>query len=323
MKIAITGGSGFLGLAVAEAAAARGHEVLLLDLSPPPAAFARHAALSGVAFAATDVCDSAALVRHAVDFGAETIVHLAAITANAALERTAAQRIVDINVGGTAAVLQAAATAGIRRIVHLSSIAVYGSIGRDPGGAETLREDSRLSADSLYGISKQAAEDVARRLAVVHDLGLTILRLGPLFGPWEHTGAARPDLSPHAQILRLGSDARLPHAMRADWLYSRDAAAAIVLVLERGDLGGETLNLGAGRSSTPAEWAAAARLPEPVLDAQSPNVTARIPPGRPPMDIRRLSAACGYAGTRDIALAAADHMAWVRSAGLQQEIVTP
>ncbi|WP_267461330.1 hypothetical protein [Aureimonas sp. SA4125] len=41
------------------------------------------------------------------------------------------------------------------------------------------------------------------------------------------------------------------------------------------------------------------------------------------MDIRRLSAACGYAGTRDIALAATGHMDWLRSAGLRQEIVTP
>lgn len=323
MRIAITGGSGFLGLAVAEAASARGHDVLLLDLSPPPAAFARHPSLSGVTFAAADVCDGARLARQIEDFGAEAIVHLAAITANAALERAAAQRIVEVNVGGTAAVLQAAATARVRRIVHLSSIAVYGSFGHDPDGSETLLEDTRRQPDSLYGITKQAAEAVAARLAVVHDLGLTVLRLGPLFGPWEHTGAARPDLSPHAQILRLGAAARLPHALQADWLYSRDAAAAIVLVLERGDLRGETFNLGAGRRSTPAEWAAAARLPEPVVDAHAPTVTARIPQGRPPMDIRRLSAACGYEGTREIASAAADHMAWLQSAGLQQEIVAP
>ncbi|ORE95136.1 NAD(P)-dependent oxidoreductase [Aurantimonas sp. 22II-16-19i] len=316
MKIAITGGSGFVGLAAAEAIAARGHDVALFDLSAPTAAFRSHPAIAGARFVRADICDGAMLAEAFAAERPEALLHLAALTSNEAMERRGAARIIAVNVGGTATTLEAAAKAGCRRIVALSSIAVYGSRRKDFGTAESLDETTPLCPDTLYGITKRAGEEVAHRLAELHDLELTVLRLGPIFGPWERPGEARPDLSPHAQILAQAAP-RLVNEMRADWLYSRDAGAAIAAVVEAAGLGGKTFNLGAGSLSTPREWAAATGIALPEISADAPTVTSRIPPSRPPLAIERLRAAIGAAGTRPITQAAADHMAWLDSVGVK------
>ncbi len=316
MKIAITGGSGFVGLAAAEALLARGHDVVSFDLSAPPAEFLSHPSLDKVRFVHADICCETMLAEAFASERPDALLHVAALTSNEAMERDGATRIVAVNIGGTATTLEAAAKAGCRRIVALSSIAVYGSRRTDFGDAEALEETAPLCPDTLYGITKRAGEDVAKRLAELHDLELTILRLGPIFGPWERPGEARPDLSPHAQILAQPAP-RLVNEMRADWLYSRDAGQAIAAVAETDGLGGETFNLGAGSLSSPREWAAASGIPLPEISVDAPTVSSRIPPLRPPLAIARLQAAVGHAGTRPIAEAAADHMAWLTTVGMK------
>ena len=312
MRIAITGGSGFVGLAAAEALVQHGHDVTLLDLSPPPADFASHGALRQTRFHRADVRDAGALGQALATARPDVLIHMAALTANDAMEKTAAAAIIAVNVGGTATVIEAAARQGCRRIISLSSIAVYGARGGDFGGRESIDETTSRRPDTLYGITKSAAEDVARRLAELHGLDLTILRLGPIFGAWEHPGDARPDLSPHAQILAQTAP-RLAHEMRADWLYSRDAGAAIAKVAEKKDLGVQTFNLGAGRMSSLLEWAEAAGLASPEMSPGAATVTLRTPRSRPPLAIDRLRDVIDYVGTRPLSEAAADHMAWLQT----------
>ncbi|WP_118134544.1 NAD(P)-dependent oxidoreductase [Oceanicella sp. SM1341] len=309
MRVAVTGGAGFIGLAAAEALLAAGHDVLALDLAPPPEAFAGHPGLAGLVFARCDVTDQEALTGALRGFGAQALVHLAAMTPDGETARRAAPRVVAVNVGGTVAAVEAAAAAGLGQMLAMSSVAVYGGTG--PWAGETLREDGPLAPDSLYGVTKQAAEALALHLAAARGLALTVLRLGPVFGPWERPGALRPDLSPHGRLLQLAAactPAVLPHAMAGDWLYSRDAGAGIAAALVAG--GGGVFNLGAGRLSTPADWAAAAGLPAPGTDPARANVTARVTPGRPMLDTAALARHCGYPGARPLAEAAADHMEW-------------
>ncbi len=58
MKVAITGGSGFIGLACAEALLARGHQVVLIDLTPPPGHYLARPALGGAVFETVDITDA-------------------------------------------------------------------------------------------------------------------------------------------------------------------------------------------------------------------------------------------------------------------------
>ena len=59
---------------------------------------------------------------------------------------------------------------------------------------------------ALYGISKVAAEQAALRIAQLRDIDVRVIRLGPVFGPWELPSRVRDALSPHHQILAMARD---------------------------------------------------------------------------------------------------------------------
>ncbi|WP_010140602.1 NAD-dependent epimerase/dehydratase family protein [Oceanicola sp. S124] len=185
--VLITGGAGFVGLALAEALRAQGDRVTLLDLAPPdPALFARPE-LAGTSYLPGDILDAARLQAELQRIRPEVVIHAAAMTPNGEAAQSQALRIAEVNVTGTLRVLAASAAAGVRDLLLLSSISVYGSLG---SGADQLREDGPARPDSLYGETKLAAEVLAARIAPTLGLRLAALRLGPLFGPWE--ACARP-----------------------------------------------------------------------------------------------------------------------------------
>src|SRR5919108_5238078 len=143
MVWAISGGAGFLGLHLARRLLADGHDVRSLALVPPAAS-----QLEGwVGEFRGDVRDGAAC-RDLVD-GARILVHAAA----ALPIRGSRDEIRSVNVDGTLALLAAAAEAGVRRVVFISSTAVYGVPEKHP-----IVEDDPLVGVGHYGQSKIDAE---------------------------------------------------------------------------------------------------------------------------------------------------------------------
>ncbi|RYY91608.1 MAG: SDR family oxidoreductase, partial [Comamonadaceae bacterium] len=236
MATFITGVCGFVGLALAEHLMWRGEDVIGFDRAPLPltASNAFEGLPGRFTMVVGDVCDAGALRQAMALHRPQRLVTLAAITADARRERTTPGAIFDVNVGGVIVALTAAADCGLTRVLHASSGAVYGASGN---GAAALHEDSTpLRPEGLYGISKQAAEGAALRLAALHGLDLVVGRLGTCFGPWEADTDVRDTLSAPLQVLRLaerGEAAVLPRDSRRDWLYVRDAAAGLVALLER------------------------------------------------------------------------------------------
>src|SRR3546814_1086781 len=115
MRVVVTGSSGHLGRAII-AARENGVDVVGYDRTPHPAT-----ATVG------DIGDGRAL-RRAFE-GADAVIHAAA--ANGGPGPEAVDRIERINVGGTEAVLEAALSAGVKRLIFTSTTAVYGAaIGR-------------------------------------------------------------------------------------------------------------------------------------------------------------------------------------------------
>jgi UDP-glucuronate 4-epimerase len=212
MAAFITGAAGFVGLAVTEALLARGERVTGFDLAPLSEYAARtFAGLPGrYDQVSGDVSDPDGLKAALRQSEASCVLHLAAVTAGAGREIADPVGIVRVNVGGAAATIEAAAACGIRRVLHLSSGSVYGASGRD---ADVLTEDTPLRPEQLYGITKQAGEAVALRLADLHRLDLSIGRLGTCFGRWEYATGARDTPSAPYQIVqaaRSGLPAILP-----------------------------------------------------------------------------------------------------------------
>lgn len=318
MRIVMTGGAGFIGLAAAEAFLARGHQVTLVDLAPPPADWLAHSGLAGVRFIQANVAERAALeaafTAPAAEAPYDVALHAAAITPDTAFSREKASLVAHVNFAATADVLEAAMAAGIRSVIVLSSVAIYGTKGTWDG--ETLTEQTALRPDTLYGITKAGAEALALHIGELHDYPVTSIRLGPVYGPWERAGTLRPNLSPQGQILALanaGEPPRLPSPMMGDWLYSRDAGLGLVLAAELAakTRAGKIFNLGAGRKWSPLDWCAAMGISTATIGTTHANVVARAPDSRPPLDITALQTATGFTGTRDTEAAARDHRLWL------------
>ncbi|KQP39930.1 NAD(P)-dependent oxidoreductase [Pseudorhodoferax sp. Leaf274] len=330
MPIFITGACGFVGLALAERLLHAGEAVVGFDRAPlPPAAARAFAALPGrFSLVQGDVRDTSALEAAMRAHRPQRLVTLAAITADARRERTTPGAIFEVNLGGVVAALTATAATGVRRIVHASSGSVYGASGID---AQALHEDSTpLRPEGLYGISKQAAEAAALRIAALHGLDLVVGRLGTCFGPWEADTGVRDTLSAPLQVLlraERGEAVRLPRESTRDWLYVRDAAAGLQALLDRPQLPRPVYNVAAGFMGRMSDWCAAVAAAHPGWSWQIAADTADIdyyaPYDRAPMDIAHLRADTGFVPRYDLRAAAEDFLAWRQQHGAAQPAPAP
>jgi len=164
MLYALSGGAGFLGLHLSRRLLADGHHVRTLDVVPLDDAKLE----SSVEELRGDVRD-ADQVRALVE-GADVVVHAAA----ALPIQASRESIRSVNVGGTENILQAARDAGVRRVVFISSTAVYGVPEKHP-----IEESDPLVGVGAYGESKIDAEALCRVAAV----DTTIIRPKTFVGP--------------------------------------------------------------------------------------------------------------------------------------------
>jgi len=202
-RVVVTGAQGFIGRALLDALALRGDRPVGIDL------------VGSADTLVGDVTDAHGDWQRALE-GADALVHTAAIVAEAGDRR----RFEAVNVGGTRAVCEAAARAGIAHVVHLSSIVVHGP-HRSPG--VLLDEDAdRVATGAPYTDTKIASEDAALEVAGREGLAVTIVRPGDVYGarsvPWVlrplelmrrrlfvHVDGGRPVLSPvHVDDLVAG-----------------------------------------------------------------------------------------------------------------------
>lgn len=252
--VLVTGACGFVGSAICEELVGRNLGVIAADLVPSRFPYADWA--GRVTFAYLDIRDSRSIAQVLHEHAVTHIVHAAAITPDMDREREDADTIIDVNVAAACRLMMAACETRPKRIVYLSSISAYGSATPSVDGR--FSEASSIpQPETLYGISKHAAEGAMRRLAYLYGLDLRIIRLGALFGPWEHATDARSLLSPHHQIAmhaRAGTRCMLPRAVPADWLYSRDAAERIAGVLLVEEIAPQLFNIGGGEITTLIDW---------------------------------------------------------------------
>jgi nucleoside-diphosphate-sugar epimerase len=164
--VAVTGAGGFIGGALCRRLVAEGATVHGLDIDEGAAGRVEG---GGAQFRACDMTDAAAIA--AALAGSELVVHTAAIVAD-----------VRVTVRGTRNVLDAAAAAGVRRVVHISSIAIWGSEFR-----ADLPEDAEPRPSGWpYQDTKAASDVLARRR------GAVVVRPGDVYGPGSKQWSIRP-----------------------------------------------------------------------------------------------------------------------------------
>jgi nucleoside-diphosphate-sugar epimerase len=225
---AISGGAGFLGLHLARRLLAEGHEVRTLDIVPLDDAELERSVeeLRG------DIREGAAV--NELVTGAEVVVHAAA----ALPIQASRESIRSVNVTGTENVLQAARDAGVRRVVFISSTAVYGVPDKHP-----IEEDDPLVGVGWYGESKIDAEGLCRVAAVE----TTIIRPKTFIGP-ERLGVFEilfDWIREGRRIYILGKGHN-----RYQLLAVEDLVDAIVRAATEAGAAGETFNVGATEFGT-------------------------------------------------------------------------
>src|SRR3989454_12275140 len=231
MLWSISGGAGFLGLHLARRLLADGHEVRPLDVvSLDDAELER-----SVDERRGDIRDRES-VRKLVD-GADVVVHAAA----ALPIQASRESIRSVNVGGTENVLRAADDAGVRRVVFISSTAVYGVPEKHP-----IEEDDPLVGVGSYGESKIDAEGLCRVAAVETTIvrpktfiGAERLGVFEILFDWIREGR-------RIYILGQGHN-------RYQLLAVEDLVDAIVRAAEAPEAAGETFNVGATQFGTVRE----------------------------------------------------------------------
>ncbi len=277
--IAITGGSGFIGLSLIEHLLRAGHTVLAHSMDPLPAqALSEFARLPGQLTTVQGDIRDPRFKQCLGDHRATHLFHGAVITAAQAREKVATREILDVNLMGTVNALDACVHAGVRRVVLASSSAVYGQAifeGRD------LDETQPTSPANLYGIGKVAIEGIGRRYEELHGLRVAQARITAAYGPWERDTGLRDTLSPLWQIARRwaqGQPVRLAPQGQRDWVHSAQVAQALAGMLQADTLAHRIYNLSPGRVWHPSVFCQALQLLDPGFDwaltdgAQPPNI---------------------------------------------------
>ncbi|HEY2674034.1 MAG TPA: UDP-glucose 4-epimerase GalE, partial [Rugosimonospora sp.] len=246
----VTGGAGYIGAPVVRALLDSGRPVVVLDdLSsgdlgtvPPEVPLVR-----------ASVGDTAA-VRHALaEYGVTGVVHLAgrkSVVESLARPLTYYHH----NVGGTQALIEAMAEAGVEKMVFSSSAAVYGN----PEG-DLVSEDAALEPLNPYGATKLVCEWIMSEAARVHGLKPLVLRYFNVAGA-SMIGRPRPadiglvgravdSVARGAQPVVYGRDYPTPDGSCVrDFVHVLDVASAHVLAADALDTGLESgvYNVGCG-----------------------------------------------------------------------------
>ncbi len=177
MKIGITGVGGFIGQFVAHEGIRRGYEVVGVDVSEEAC---KRVSELGVSASQGDIRDKATLMRSFT--GCDAVVHTAALV----VEGGDWETVRSVNVGGTVRVLSTCKALTIPRLVHLSSVMVYGF--SFPDG---VTESGPLRGENNpYCQTKIESEAVIR--SAPDSLCTVIFRPGDVYGPGSVPWIIRP-----------------------------------------------------------------------------------------------------------------------------------
>lgn len=219
MRVLVTGGSGFIGSHVVDRLRAAGIEPRIFDLVPSP-----YHDPEEVEIVLGDLLDTDRLRRALV--GCDAVIHLAAaadvgivVEEPCEAERTNAQ--------GTISLLEAARSAGVRRVVYGSTVWVYGG-----SGEAVVDEDTPLCLPGhIYTASKLAGEMYCVSYAELYGVEYTILRFGIPYGPRARPSAVIPIFVRKAlagEPLTIAGDGRQSRR----FVYVTDLAEGVVRALD-------------------------------------------------------------------------------------------
>ncbi|MNC25759.1 UDP-glucose 4-epimerase [compost metagenome] len=234
MKIAVTGGAGFIGSNIVDELILLGHDILIVDnLST-----GKNVNINkNATFILIDI-NSPQLVDVFNEFQPEVVIHHAAqvSVSNSLLDPLLDQ---ELNIRGTVNVLQSCVSSNVRKIIYASSAAVYGTPQYLP-----VNEQHSVIPTSFYGISKYVPESYIKIYSNLYGLDYTVLRYANVYGPrQDHLGEGGVISIFINNVLENNTLNIYGDGLQTrDFVFVKDVVSANVAALLAGS--GEVMNIG-------------------------------------------------------------------------------
>ena len=308
-------GAGLIGTAFAQNALARAEQVVFVD--PEPRADFLRMKLGDTGYSAVrkDVRDLPGLVETIKASGAETVVHTAGLIGNRVQQSLSAA--FDINLGGTRNIAEAVRLTGVRRLVHISTFAVY---DRRREVTAAITEDFPRGGARGYGAYKGAKELIVEAYAAAYSFELIMLRPANVFGLGHFWSGSSGGQKMHNLIVAGldGTRARIPasETIANEYVYAKDVGRAVDLAATVARPKQIAFNIGNG-TVTPFEDVVAA------VKALCPDLAYEVELGEAPktkitpLDISAAKRELGWEPRFTIGAAFADYLAELKAARAQ------
>jgi len=239
MRVALTGGAGYIGSTLLAGLAARGDAIVSIDnQSIGDYECLKSVELGGAArLVSGDIRDQGLLEESWR--GCEAVAHLAALPGLVRC-RDNPEEAVSVNVYGTHCVMEAARKLDIKRVVFCSSAATYGTPVRMP-----VTEEHPLWPLNLYGVTKVAGEQIINTYWDNYGIETVNLRFGNIYGVgvftrWDTVIPKFVDQAVSGRPLTVFGDGEYSR----DFVHVQDITKAMMLSLTTQGIGGETFNVG-------------------------------------------------------------------------------
>ncbi len=314
--ILITGGLGFLGCNLAKLLCDEGESVLVTSnrnaTVPPLINRFLGKNLKTVPLDIRSLDHVSQVIR---DHGVKAVVHAAVRSEKG---NTSLHQAMDVNVTGTINVLEAARRAGIRRLLFISSEAVYQGMTQ----TTPFKEEEKLliTSDRFVPGTKKAGEILCLMYCNEYEMEAVSIRLtrvyGPLYKGIRNLPGHMLEKAANGLPIELGNyDPTEAH----DFIYAKDAARGLALILQAPSLQHRIYNLGYGKLTSVGEFAAAIRrrLPGAVVhlgDGPGPLTSTKTQMDiHACVDISRLKEDLVFSPEFDPDRAVEHYLEWARS----------
>ncbi|MFN8639683.1 MAG: GDP-mannose 4,6-dehydratase [Dehalococcoidia bacterium] len=240
LRVAVTGGAGFIGSHLVDLLVERGGDVLVIDDFSVGSMENLERSAGRIDVRVNDIADASAL--QGAFAGVDVVFHLACCNLRESIsDPLLSERV---NALGTLHVLHEAANAGVQRFVHVSSSEVYGS-----ASGALITEQDALAPTTPYGASKLAGEMYAWTFHETYGMPTMVVRPFNAFGPREHATGTSAEVIPRfvrwaltGEPLRVFGDG----LQTRDFTWVGDTVRGILAAAECDSMVGERVNIARG-----------------------------------------------------------------------------
>jgi UDP-glucose 4-epimerase len=277
VKILVTGGAGFIGSHLVDKLLANGHTVVVLDnlINGKEENLENAKTYQSFTFIAGSILNPANCDQ-ALE-GVSVVYHLACMGVRHSLHSPVENH--EVNAEGTLVLLEAIRRNKVAKLFYISTSEIYGDIDTFP-----ITEAGIPKPKTVYGASKLVGEHYAYSYCICFGVDTTVLRIFNNYGPRAHYEGDAGEIIPRSIVRMLYGENPVVFGdgmVTRDFYFVKDTARALVSLLDKEGISGQTFNIGAGVEITMKD------LLEKLINLVNNKLAIDFMPDRP-ADVPRL-----------------------------------